>query len=106
MSKVTNIVLSVLIVGCTSVVRQAVHGRSRDCNDIGCYFDQRTMANGVYTVYVGRQQTPLQVYCDMTTDGGGWTVCIHRRSQDFVCGVLCPQKKLTTFIGCHPQKTV
>jgi len=91
MTKVTNIIVLTLIVGCTSVVSLSILHAS-DCNEYGCYLyewhlfnanNQRnpiigkpTVHSGLYTINVGRKKTRLEVYCDMQTDGGGWTVCI------------------------------
>jgi len=47
----------------------------RDCADI---YNNGERSDGVYTVYVliGRAHRSVEVFCDMTTDGRGWTVCV------------------------------
>lgn len=58
-------------IGAASPVGQ-LYRRPKDCAQV--LLNGET-ASGLYTVYIGGEESqPVQVYCDMTTDGGGWMV--------------------------------
>ena len=60
--------------------RQA-RARPKNCYDLTTKFGIRN--SGVHTMFISHQHggiykdVSIDVYCDMETGGGGWTVCVN-----------------------------
>lgn len=55
--------------------------------------------SGIYTIYVNRDPSQgVQVYCDMTTDEGGWIVS-HCENNTFYIMALCNVCKCEQYVS-------
>lgn len=60
-------------------VAGVLYRHPRDCSQTLLNGDT---LSGIYTIYLGGDESqPIQVYCDMATDGGGWIVSHCQNTQ-------------------------
>uniref|UniRef100_M4A0U8 Fibrinogen C domain containing 1 n=1 Tax=Xiphophorus maculatus TaxID=8083 RepID=M4A0U8_XIPMA len=75
-------------------------GRPRDCSDV---LASGVSVDGVYSVFPTHDPEGFMVYCDLSTDGGGWTVIQRREdgSMNFFRGWEAYRDGFGTTTGEH-----
>ncbi|XP_070173461.1 microfibril-associated glycoprotein 4-like [Littorina saxatilis] len=80
---VTSHTSSLSTPGARSYSRKNAANKPKSC--VEAQLHSNCSASGVVTIYPEDDNTPLEVFCDQDTDGGGWLVFQHRQdaSVDF-----------------------
>lgn len=57
------------------------------------------MKSGIYTIYINNDNSkPMEVYCDMETDGGGWLV-LYRNKPSLLNHITYTVYRLTALLN-------
>ncbi|TKS89291.1 Microfibril-associated glycoprotein 4 36 kDa microfibril-associated glycoprotein [Collichthys lucidus] len=83
------VLLAPVLTSCKKLVQP------KDCSDI--HHQDKTRPSGVYTIYPLGKTSAVQVYCDMVSEGGRWTV--FQRRMDGTLNFYRPWDQYKTGFG-------
>lgn len=80
---------------CSPALEKSCLQQPLDCDDI---YAQGYQADGVYLIYPLGPSVPVPVFCDMTTEGGKWTVSEWRGTEAILVPVYDQASPLGVFV--------